>query len=305
MRLISAADLTRVRDPESAHAQTPALLHAVSIRVAGVTMELRTNLRDLASALAEQYEDHVTHAAADFPYYVAQTPDGYVFWCAHAGAYRWMHGALPIDAVLFLCDAVLLAALVQFDADLASVHAAALDFHGVTFAITGDSTAGKTTTTLACARAGMRIYSDERALLRGTIVHPFVRRLRPRPDCAARLRATCDSDALARALAQAQPLSLRACFGEDAIAQPRPLRALFVLDGYASRSQMTRIDASRALPAISQWFDASGDCLARLARAMKLLRGIDCYRLVLGPPHDAAHTIASVLASQQYAATRL
>jgi hypothetical protein len=188
-----------------------------------------------------------------------------------------------------------MSALVHFDGQLRSIHAAAVAHRDNGALIVGDSTAGKTTTLLACARAGLQVYSDERGLLRGTMVQPFLRTCNVRSGGRALLLDDERHDVLASYLLTGARFSLRECFGEAAIASPAPLRAVFVLSGCAERPEMTPIDAAAALPAISRWFDTKGDRLDRLALAVHLLRQARCYRLVLGTPKHSATVIARSL----------
>lgn len=294
MRVIRAEQLT-----QGAHRDTARLeqhcSYTASCTIAGITMELCTDMPEVARLFALRYADHHAAAEPDFRYYVATVRGGYAFWCGHAPSWRWTQGPLPPDAVLFLADAVAISALIRFDTHLSSMHAAAVEYGGVAAAIAGNSTAGKTTTLLAAARRGMRIYSDERALLRRTIVHPFLRRCSVRTAGARLLLADRDDDALGRMLRFTPELSLRTCFGSEAIATPRPLRALFVLSGAGYCAALEQIDAASALPAISRWFDARGDTIDRISGAVATLRGVQCYRLTLGSPDESAAAIAYAL----------
>ena len=162
-------------------------------------------------------------------------------------------------------------------------------------AIAGHSAAGKTATLLACARRGMRVYSDERVLLRQTIVHPFLRRCSVRGAGARLLLADQDADRLPDALRTLPQLSLKLCFGAEAIAPPRPLRALFAIAGTGHCAALELIDTAAALPAITGWFDARGDMVDRVSRAIGMLRKVRCYRLTLGTPDETAAAIGYAL----------
>lgn len=294
MRVIRAEQLTRAGNEKNSALERHCV-HTAACEIAGVTMELCTDMPDVARLFALRYADHPATQPPDFRYYVATVRGGYAFWCAHASSWRWSQGALPPDAVVFLTDAVALAAVVRFDAQIASMHAAAVEYSGVAAAIAGTSTTGKTTTLLACARRGMRIYSDERAILREDVVHPFLRRCSVRAAGARLLLAENDGDRLADALRAAPELSLKTCFGSTAIASPRPLRALFVLNGTGHCAALEAVDTAAALPAITRWFDARGDMVDRVARAIALLHDVKCYKLTLGTPDESAAAIAYAL----------
>ncbi len=293
MRVIRAEQLTRCADgngPLERHC-----VHTAACEIAGVAMELCTDIPEVARLFSLRYADHRADRPPDFRYYVATVRGGYAFWCAHAASWRWSQGALPPDAVAFLADAVALSALVRFDRRLASIQAACVEYGGVAAAIAGKSTTGKTTTLLACARRGMRVYSDERTVLRENVVHPFLRRSSIRAAGTRLLLADNDADRPPDALRAAPQLSLKTCFGSAAIAAPRRLRAMFVLNGAGRCAALEAIETAAALPAISRSFEACGDMVDRIARAMGTLQNVRCYRLTLGSPDESAAAIAYAL----------
>lgn len=293
MRVIRAEQLTRSSD---ANAQLERhCVHTARCEIAGIVMELCTDVPEVAQLFSKRYADHGASRPADFRYYVATIRGGYAFWCGHAPSWRWSQGPLPPDAIAFLADSVSLGALVRFDHRMASMHAAAIEYSGVAAAIAGNSTTGKTTTLLACARRGMRLYSDERTLLCENVVHPLLRRCSVRAAGARLLLADNDNDRLADTLRTVPELSLKTCFGPSAIAQPQALRALFVLNGNGHCAALEAIDTATALPAITRWFDTRGDMVDRVARAISVLRGVKCYRLTLGTPDESAAAIAYAL----------
>lgn len=276
MQLIHAGQLQRCTPPQ--HVAPSANVESSRVTIAGITMELRSNVPGLPAALAHRYADHPVHDAVDFTYYVFEDDAGYAMWCAHDGAWQWPYGALPLDAVLFLADAAAIAALIDYDDRLASVHAAGVECAGVAAAITADSGGGKTTTALACARAGMRVYSDERVLVRDLTVTPFLRR------CSLR-------DEQMRPYAS---ISWKQLFGAQCVAPPAQLRALFVIRGKGAVS-IEPIEPAQALGSVGRWFACKGDTWRRMSRAMTLLRSLRCYALTLGAPHDSALAIRAVL----------
>jgi hypothetical protein len=293
MRVIRAEQLTRSGDAHAALERH--CVHTARCQIAGVAMELCTDVAEVARLFALRYADHPPKREPDFRYYVATVRGGYAFWCAHAPSWRWSQGALPPDAIVFLADSVAMAALVRFDQRVASMHAAAIEYGGVAAAIAGSSTAGKTTTLLACARRGMRVYSDERTVLWDDVVHPFLRRCSVRTAGARLLLADNDTDRAGDALRISPELSLKTCFGSSAIAAPQQLRALFVLNGSGHCAALEAIDTASALPAVSRWFDTRGDMVDRVARAIVTLRNVKCYRLTLGSPDESAAAIAYAL----------
>lgn len=285
MRVIRAEQLTRSGD--APHAQLAKnCLHAARCEIAGVVMELRTDMCEVAHLFALRYADHPATREPDFRYYVASVRGGYAFWSDHAPSWRWSQGSLPPDAIVFLADTVVLSAIIRFEPSLVSMQAAALEFQGAAAAIAGHSSAGKTATLLACARRDMRIYSDERVLVRDNVVFPFLRRCSVRAAGARLLLADRDAPR------EVPELSLKLCFGSAAIADPCPLAAVFVPAGTGESASVEHIDAATALPSITRWFDARGDMMDRVTRAIALLRGVQCFRLRLGSPDETAVAIA-------------
>lgn len=290
MRVIRAEQLTRTASANSTLERH--CTYTARCEIAGVTMELCTDHPEVARLFALRYADHPAHGEPDFRYYVATVRGGYAFWCAHAPAWRWTQGVLPPDAVAFLADSVALAAIVRFDPALVSMQAACVELNGVAAALAGHSAAGKTATLLACARRGMRIYSDERTVLRHTLVQPYLRRNSVRAAGARLLLADQDLDRKYNALHSDPQLSLKTCFGGDSIAEPQPLRALFAIAGSGYCAALEAIDTATAMPAVMRWFDANGDMVDRATRAIGLLGGVKCYKLTLGSPDESAAAMA-------------
>jgi hypothetical protein len=293
MRVIRAEQLTR--STETNDALERHCTHTARCEIAGIVMELCTDMPDVAQLFALRYGDHGTSHEPDFRYYAATVRGGYAFWCSHAPSWRWSQGALPPDAIVFLLDTVAIAALIRYDERLACMQAAAVEYGGIAAAIAGNSTTGKTTTLLACARRGMRVFSDERTLLCENVVHPFLRRSSVRAGGARLLIADNERDRSPERLRVIPELSLKTCFGEKAIAAPRTLRALFVLNGNGHCAALEAIDTATALPSVSRWFDARGDMVDRVARAIVTLRHVKCYRLTLGSSDESAAAIAYAL----------
>ncbi|HEY9179280.1 MAG TPA: hypothetical protein VIO32_01090 [Candidatus Baltobacteraceae bacterium] len=290
MRVIRAEQLTRAGNNVN-----PALeqhcTYTATCRIAGVTMQLCTDVSDVARLFGQRYADHPASSPPDFRYYVATVRGGYAFWCTHAPTWRWTQGPLPPDAVAFLADSVALAAIVRFDPALVSMHAACFEFNGIAAALAGSSAIGKTATLLACARRGMRIYSDERTVLRNSIAYPYLRRNSVRA-AGARLLLSDRGETKYDMLHADPQLSVKTCFGADAIADPKPLRAVFVISGSGYCAALEAIDTASAMPSVMRWFDAHGDMVDRATRAISILNGAQCYKLTLGSPDESAAAMA-------------
>jgi hypothetical protein len=291
MRVIRAEQLTRAGANANAALEAHCK-HTATCEIAGVTMQLCTDIPEVARLFALRYADHPAHNTPDFRYYVATVRGGYAFWCTHAATWRWTQGALPPDAVAFLADSVALGAIIRYDQALVSMQAACVEFNGIAASLAGHSTAGKTATLLACARRGMRVYSDERTVLRNSIAYPYLRRSSVR-GAGARLLLTEPDVAYNDEVLHARPqLSPKTCFGAEMIAEPKPLRALFVISGTGYCAALEAIDTATAMPAIMRWFDSTGDMVDRATRAISILRDVQCYRLTLGSPDESAAAMA-------------
>lgn len=293
MRVITAADLVTAQMPVDDGLRRRAEASA-TVTVAGVTMTLHSDDAALCAAFDRRFRAHRSNRVANFDYYVVRDRGGYVFFGDDSPAFYWPHCELTVAALLFLTDAAAISALIRFDERLVSYHAAAVERNGAAAAIVADSEGGKTTTALACARIGMRVYSDERLLIRDNVVHPFLRTCNVRPDGMQRLLRDDATDSLARALPETAEadLSFVDVFGDGAAAPPAPLRAVFLIqkDGTA-RASATRITPYDALPALMRWASARGDGLSRAARTTAMLSRCACYRLSLGTPSETARCI--------------
>lgn len=300
MPLIRADQLREVKTASTA-LETLATAATASTRVAiaGVVMELRTDSTALCDAFAKRYRAHATVERADFTYYVVRTATRYLFWSSHSPVWEWSNGHLQTDGILFLTDAVALSALVRYDPTLVSIHGAGIRDGERTAAIVGNSTAGKTTTLLACARAGFQVYSDERVLSRNAVAYPFLRTCTVRSDGARRLLDDRGTDELGKWLsrrgASREELSIPDVFGPAAIAPPAPLHAVFVIGGYAVHARVEPMETANALPAITRWLDTRGDHVDRIGRGLRLVRGVACFRLVLGTPAATAQVMRETL----------
>ena len=160
-----------------------------------------------------------------------------------------------------------MASLVRSDATLLSFHAGAIACDGYAAAIVGESTAGKTTTTIACARRGMSPYSDERLLLRDGMVLPFMRAFNVRPGGRALLGHDDAFDDFAVAMRQEPEdadwtdVSLFEVIRNLRKPQPAPLCAVFILQAPAGEASVTEIDPRRATAALMSCADCAAQTL--------------------------------------------
>lgn len=292
MRVIRAEQLSRGAPPLDDRLEEHCVYHA-RYEVAGVTMELCSDMPQVAEIFALRYADHPATRAPDLRYFVATVRGGYAFWSPSASAWRWSQGMLPADAVAFLADGVALGALLRYDAQLCSIDGCAVEYRGDGALLLAQSPA-RAGLLLACHRRGMRIYSDERVLLRGQSLQPLLRRCSVRT-AGSRLLIAESSEPAKNELPVLPQLSLRTCFGRASIAQPHPLRAVFLLTGSGYCASLEQVDAAAVLPAVSRRFDARGDLVDRVARSVRILRDATCFRLTAGSYDETAAAIAYAL----------
>lgn len=305
--LISAEDLVRVEASTVRVASDPFShrLYPVTVDVAGLVCAIHFDDGEAATLFAARYADMSVEAPASRHAFAMRDPLlGHVFWAAGGGVFRWPRGPLPARVVAFLADAVAMTAFFQDrDDDMLSLHAAALGVPGGAAAIVGDSNAGKTTTAVACARAGMYLYSDERCVIdRRLRVHPFARAINLRepglrllahdrpagPDPAGeRLREHAGDDW--------NDVRISELFAAQTALGPEPLRAVFLLAGSAAQPAIEPAPASRASKAAARWAQGAGSGLDKIARLQRLFSETACYRIVLGTPDASARLIRSVL----------
>ncbi|HEY5341872.1 MAG TPA: hypothetical protein VIK27_12655 [Candidatus Aquilonibacter sp.] len=298
--VVDASTAEVVRDPFAR------CRRSVLIDVAGETCAVHFDDGDAATCFASRYADLTVRDAvpARHAFAMRDRARGWLFWSPGGFAYRWPHGDLAAGVVAFLADAVALTAFFQQREDgIISLHAATVGLAAGVAAIVGDSNVGKTTTAVACARAGMDFYSDERCLIdRQSRIHPFPRAINVRAaglrllvsdmvsgadPIGARLRAQGAgdwNDVRISDLVPAQPTL-----------EPRPLRAVFVLAGAGAEPALEPAPPSHAARASARWAQGAGAGLDKLARLLGVFASVHCYRLRLGTPDASARLIRTIV----------
>jgi hypothetical protein len=305
--LIGAEDLVAIDASQAAVVMHPFAFrrHTVVIEVAGVTGAVHFDCDDAAAHFAARYADLVVHRRAEHHAFVMRDAAlGWLFWASNVGHYQWPHGDLPANVVAFLADALALTAFLRARTDgLISLHAAAVGVPGGVAAIIGDSNVGKTTTAVACARAGMDLYSDERCLIdRDGCVHPFPRAINLRaPGLRLLANDTVPGDDPIGGLLRSHgagtwnDLRLSDLLGAHHAFEPRPLRMVFLLAGTARFPAIATTTAARATGQSARWAQGAGAGLARIARLVELFSRVPCVTLHLGLPDASARLIRETL----------
>ncbi len=306
--LVSAEDLVPVHasNAEVVVHQNANVLRSVIIDVAGLACAVHFDRHDVAACFAARYADlEVTGISPARHAFAMHDPAlGWLFWTSGGSACRWPYGDLAPYLVAFLADAFALTEFLREREDgIVSLHAATVGLPGGVAAIIGDSNVGKTTTAVACARAGMDLYSDERCLIdQRSMIYPFPRAINVRAaglqllvadefrgndPMGARLRAHRDADWNDIRISDLVP-SQRAL-------EPRPLRAAFLLAGAHTVPEFERTNATGAAKVSARWARGAGSGLERLARLVELFSDVPCFRLRLGTPAASAQAIRSSL----------
>jgi hypothetical protein len=302
--LIGAEDLVCVDAENAAVVATPFRFcrESVVIDVAGLVCAVHFDDAAVAAQFAARYTDLTSIGRTPERHAFAMRDDvlGWLFWSDATPVMRWPHGDLTAHAVAFLADAVALTAFCRQRADgIVSLHAASLAVADGVAAIIGDSNAGKTTTAIACARAGMDLFSDERCLIdAGLRVHPFPRAVNVRASGLRLLSADrvpgCDPIGRrlrAHGAGDWNDVRISALIPQQRALEPRPLRAVFLLAGHAGAVSIEAVSADRAVRASARWAQGAGTGLDKIARLLEIFRSVPCYRVSLGTPDESARLI--------------
>lgn len=267
--------------------------------VLGCGVDVHFERDGAASYLRKRYRD-LSCDGTHIHTYAACDESGITHFLHEGGAYRWPHGPLTDRSVAFLADAVATDALLRAIPAQVSMHAAALRYGDAAFAITGLSTAGKTTTAIACAAAGCDLYSDERCIVTSAGVAAYPRTLNIRSGALELLRRDLPSGEVKERLcahpgSQWRDVAFADLFGVRPAAQPAPLRAIFTIRGYAANAASRRIPPLEMLPDAKTGARSSARVMDRIRALLDVLSDAACFELVLGPPSQTARHIQSVL----------
>jgi hypothetical protein len=300
--MISVADLVPAElSPAHRAALRRRARHTVSFGVHGVRVSAHFDDPAGARELARRYRDLRHDDPASLPVYAVRDDAGRShFWRDGGEAYVWPHERLSGRVTAFFADAFATRALLSALPATLSLHAAALRRNDVAFALTGRSTAGKSTTALACVAAGAELYSDERCVTTpgGTI--PYPRALNLRRGGLDLLAAALPEGALRRRLASHrgadwENVRFDELFGARPLPAPAPLRTLFAIVGWAAAPASRRIAPLAMLPLAEPGANVAARGVDRVCALLDFFRGVACFELVLGAPADSArHVLARV-----------
>lgn len=267
----------------------------VTLRFGALRLRVQCDDGDVLAAFARRYAWHAGEGSPDVTFYAMRTEAGYVFLGENTAAWEWRRGPLSTEAYAFLLDACALTAFVCAR-HLLSFHAAVVEREGGVTMIAAPSGRGKTTTLVACGLRGMRVYSDERCVIDGAHVVPFVRTLNIRAGGALLLRAAGWQTTIPAEGGQAE---IGALLGAAAIAPAKRLSAILFLDRYASAPALEPVSLLQLAPSLLQWMQSREHRpLERLRRLLNALAGVQCFRMALGTPGDTARCIDDLTAAR-------
>lgn len=287
-------------DAEAVKAATRA---EVRIGVAGASLAVRFADPDAATLLRRTYRRMVTQRPAGAVTWCAPIPQGYAFVRSDGRTLLWRGDPLRPHVVAFFADAVAVGGFFATTTELLSIHASAFAWGGGMALVAGCSTAGKSTTTVALARRGVPIASDERCCVRDGIVIPFPRSLNLRAGgiallAADRVPGADPAGERLRALAATgdgvRAIGLADLDLSDALPAPAPLRAAFFIVGVAGDVRIDPIATGDAAALLSPAIQTGARGLDRAVLIHRAIGRAACYRVMLGTPDATAAAIAAL-----------
>jgi len=289
--------------PELCAALQSKATHRLSIRVAGQVLHIYVEREDVYRHLSYRYAELKPDEDSDccLDVYVTESELGALFWVDLDRVWMWPQENSGSIVVSFFADNVMMFEFFVRSSYI-SLHAAVLGSTRGTLALVGTTTAGKTTTSVACALAGMTFFSDERCIVRDGIVYPFPRALSLRAGGRRLLLSESypDIDRLHRLLDRwadktelvIQPSRLFPGRVADA---PAPLRKVVCIDSRGDTPSIRPASFEDVLPQLMNQSCSAGSGLDRLAKIMHDLQHVEFFRLRLGSPMATALCLNAVL----------
>jgi hypothetical protein len=265
-------------------------------RVYEFAFRFRTNQLSARHCLAGLYKQFIWSGAAGSA--VPALLEG-----EQAGGFRWMLAeksgmAADLAGALWSLEASVCEAIIRSQARSIAVHAATT-FSGFSAAlIVGTSGAGKSTLSLALARRGLAVASDDVSL-----VEPETLTVLPIPRCFHlddRSVALLRADGLRFPMAGTGPFfPVPGDFGVTAIPPCRARLLVFISGPREERPQLTPVSqaemAARLLQETGQGPLSNGETVGVLSR---LAAGASCYKLIPGPLAATADALAELIQSE-------
>lgn len=295
---ISAADLVQSEALLDDSNLRASVTDVVRVDLAGTVVDVGFNDSEAARLYRRRYRHMLsTQPPARRAYAVADRSGAGYFWLEGETVYRWDRSELTPTVVTFLADAVVNTGVFTSSGDVVALHAATVGNTLGVGALIGATTAGKTTTAIACARRGLDLYSDEYCVLAPSGVLPFPRSISIR--CAATEvlaedpvpGSSVDAWLQTHGCCDGYDLGYDELFGAFFRPEVRPLRAAFALVGRSEKPEANVIPARAMIEHVRPWAKTALQGLERLERLLALFQGVRCYELSLGAPDATAQEI--------------
>lgn len=297
---IVAEDLESVEIPPAERRRlASAAVAAIRVAFLGTTLEVAFDDARAAARYASRYARFRSDALVDERAFAVRDGDATYFWYRDRPAYRWPAADLGPVALDFLTDSVIRREFFGSRAGALTFHAAAVDVGGRAVAIVAPSTGGKTTTAIACARRGLRLFTDEECVLVEGRVQPFPRAINLRADGIERVLADPDFDdgGLRERLAAHRGAawlcaSYDDLFGATPLPQPAPLAAFYFIRPGGPPASIAPLSRAEALTLFfAAWPRSDRSGIDRVADVVRLFAVAPPFALRLGTPDETALAI--------------
>ena len=301
---VTADDLVRIDELEVPKALASAARHSVTVDLAGTVVKVSFD----EFAAAETYRTRYRHMLSDGPverraFALAHRPGEIYIWLEGVAAYRFDRFAVRPHVVAFFADAVVTSGVFTSTDDLIALHAGVVCDDRAAAAIIGSSTAGKTTTAIACVRRGLTLLSDEHCVVTSAGVRAFPRALNLRCGSVRLLGgdpappSSVDRWLEKHRCYEGNDLGFDELFGALPSPERKPLRAIFALAGTAPQPSITRISPAAMLEHARAGVKMKLEGFAALQSLFTLLQNVECYEVVKGTPDETARAVVRVLAA--------
>lgn len=274
----------------------------VTLEMLGTIVAVHFDDVDAAARYRRRYERFQSADTPTVHAYAVRDADETLFWYGDRLGFRWDAPLTDPAAIDFLADSVVRREFFGERSDALTFHAAAVETARGAVAIVGPSTGGKTTTALACARRGMRLFTDEECVYASGRVHPFPRALNLRADGIARILADpifADGGIRARLAERAGSDWVCASFDElfatRELPDGAPLVAIYFLAPGGPPATIAPLPLDEALRAFfAAWPRSARHGVERVAETLRLFAAAPPFSLRLGTPDETALAIDAV-----------
>lgn len=298
----TADELTRIdADGEGLAGVRESACHDVRFAFDRTIVSVRFADLEAANMHRSRYRHMLATGEPALTLYVAARGPATHFWIPGVAAYRWDRYVLAPHAISFLADAVATTHAFESLSDTIALHAAAVAGPAGVAAIVGTTEAGKTTTSLACARLGFALLSDEFCVRTPRGVISFPRTLNVRRGGIELLTEGAEPGSplndwiLTHRGADRHDVGFDELFGNWQRPAPGPLRAVFLVAGRAAVAQARAATPAGLLPRILPWSRMKARGVDAARELLELLQGVACFELLLGSPDETARLIARTL----------